>query len=194
MANPVERLLNVVDDHKRDMPDNAYKGIMDELAEIKKIVETKARSRYKVFFIVLNIKRQEHDDAMVEVGRHHHEVEVYLSEDEVKYINKNLDNDGAISEIEYKYVQEQLGLHQIDKVREILRKQWESVIVEIDTNYKDSDADDGVEIRVIAGNYRGYKGPVDGIESNPSYLDIIMPPNIERIFPFETSNQGFARG
>ncbi len=52
--------------------------------------------------------------------------------------------------------------------------------------------DDGVEIRVIAGDYRGYKGPVDGIESNPSYLDIIMPPNIERIFPFETSNQGFA--
>ena len=143
MANPVERLLNVVDDHKRDMPDNAYKGIMDELAEIKKIVETKARSRYKVFFIVLNIKRQEHDDAMVEVGRHHQEVEVYLSEDEVKYINKNLDNDGAISEIKYKYVQEQLGLHQIDKVREILRKQWEDVIVEIDTKYKDSDADDG---------------------------------------------------
>ena len=36
--------------------------------------------------------------------------------------------------------------------------------------------DDGTHIRIIAGDYRGYKGPVDGIAAEPQYLDVTLPP------------------
>jgi redox-sensitive bicupin YhaK (pirin superfamily) len=52
--------------------------------------------------------------------------------------------------------------------------------------------DDGTHIRVIAGDYRGYRGPVDGIDTDPSYLDIAMPANTTKRFPFDTRRQGFA--
>ena len=52
--------------------------------------------------------------------------------------------------------------------------------------------DDGSRIRVIAGDYRGYRGPVDGIAADPQYLDITMPPNCWKVFPFDTRRQGFA--
>ena len=52
--------------------------------------------------------------------------------------------------------------------------------------------DDGSKIRIIAGNYRGYKGPVDGIAADPQYLDITLPPRSFKRFPFDTRRQGFA--
>ena len=52
--------------------------------------------------------------------------------------------------------------------------------------------DDGTHIRVIAGDYRGYRGPVDGIDTDPLYLDIALPANTSRRFPFDTRRQGFA--
>ena len=52
--------------------------------------------------------------------------------------------------------------------------------------------DDGTTIKVIAGDYRGYKGPVDGIAAEPEYLDIYIPPLKFKRFPFDTSRQGFA--
>ena len=52
--------------------------------------------------------------------------------------------------------------------------------------------DDGSSIKIISGNYRGYKGPVDGIAAEPEYLDIYMPPFKSKIFPFDTRRQGFA--
>jgi len=52
--------------------------------------------------------------------------------------------------------------------------------------------DDGAIIRVIAGNYRGYVGPVDGIVADPMYLDISIPPLTYKKFPFSTLRQGFA--
>ena len=52
--------------------------------------------------------------------------------------------------------------------------------------------DDGTHIRVIAGDYRGYRGPVDGIETDPQYLDIALPANTTKRFPFNTRRQGFA--
>ena len=52
--------------------------------------------------------------------------------------------------------------------------------------------DDGTIIKVIAGDYRGYKGPVDGIAAEPEYLDIYIPPLKFKRFPFDTSRQGFA--
>ena len=52
--------------------------------------------------------------------------------------------------------------------------------------------DDDSRIRIIAGNYRGYQGPVDGIAAEPQYLDITLPPNCFKVFPFDTRRQGFA--
>ena len=52
--------------------------------------------------------------------------------------------------------------------------------------------DDGSKIRIIAGNYRGYKGPVDGIAADPQYLDVTLPPRCFKRFPFDTRRQGFA--
>ena len=52
--------------------------------------------------------------------------------------------------------------------------------------------DDDSRIRIIAGNYRGYQGPVDGIAAEPQYLDITLPPNFFKVFPFDTRRQGFA--
>ena len=36
--------------------------------------------------------------------------------------------------------------------------------------------DDGSKIKVIVGNYKGIKGPVDGIAAEPQYFDIYVPP------------------
>ena len=52
--------------------------------------------------------------------------------------------------------------------------------------------DDGTVVKVIAGNYRGYNGPVDGIAAEPEYLDIYIPPLNFKKFPFDTRRQGFA--
>ena len=52
--------------------------------------------------------------------------------------------------------------------------------------------DDGTHIRIIAGDYRGYKGPVDGIAAEPQYLDVTLPPRTYKRFPFDTRRQGFA--
>ena len=45
---------------------------------------------------------------------------------------------------------------------------------------------------MIAGDYRGYRGPVDGIDTDPAYLDITLLPNVKKRFPFDTRRQGFA--
>ena len=52
--------------------------------------------------------------------------------------------------------------------------------------------DDGSSIKIIAGNYRGYFGPVDGISTKPNYLDISIPPLTSKRIPFDTRRQGFA--
>ena len=55
-----------------------------------------------------------------------------------------------------------------------------------------SDDDKGTSIKVIAGNYKGKKGIVDGIAADPQYFDIYVPPNHTKVFPLENNRQGFA--
>ena len=52
--------------------------------------------------------------------------------------------------------------------------------------------DDGSKIRIIAGHYRGYKGPVDGIAADPQYLDIYVPPGVQKTFKIDTYRRAFA--
>ena len=37
--------------------------------------------------------------------------------------------------------------------------------------------DDGTIIKIVIGDYKGYKGLIKGIASNPQYFDIYVPPN-----------------
>ncbi|GIX13749.1 MAG: pirin family protein [Paracoccaceae bacterium] len=55
-----------------------------------------------------------------------------------------------------------------------------------------SDDDRGTAIRVICGDYRGIRGPVDGIAAEPCYLDISIPPGQRRSFPVATERNAFA--
>ena len=52
--------------------------------------------------------------------------------------------------------------------------------------------DDGSGIRIVVGNYRGVKGPVDGIAADPQYLDITVPPGLRKTFKVDTYRSAFA--
>ena len=52
--------------------------------------------------------------------------------------------------------------------------------------------DDGTGVRIVCGSFWGKKGPVDGIASDPVYLDVSVPPGRRKTFPIETSRHVFA--
>jgi quercetin 2,3-dioxygenase len=52
--------------------------------------------------------------------------------------------------------------------------------------------DDGTRVRVVCGDYRGKRGPVDGIAADPRYLDITVPPGRRKTLPVETERHAFA--
>ena len=52
--------------------------------------------------------------------------------------------------------------------------------------------DDGTIIKIMAGEYKGYKSKVTGIASAPQYLDIYVPPNKDKTIPVSTYNNCFA--
>lgn len=52
--------------------------------------------------------------------------------------------------------------------------------------------DDGSEVRVICGSFWGETGPVQGVASDPIYLDVSIPPGTSKTFPVETTRHAFA--
>jgi redox-sensitive bicupin YhaK (pirin superfamily) len=52
--------------------------------------------------------------------------------------------------------------------------------------------DDGTRVRVVAGDFWGKTGPVEGVAADPRYLDISLPPRVRKTIPVETSRQAFA--
>ena len=52
--------------------------------------------------------------------------------------------------------------------------------------------DDGTEVRVVCGSYRGTGGPVDDVAAKPVYLDVSIPAGKRRTLPVETTSQAFA--
>jgi redox-sensitive bicupin YhaK (pirin superfamily) len=52
--------------------------------------------------------------------------------------------------------------------------------------------DDGTQVRVVCGTYRGTKGPVDGIAADPTYLDVSVPPRRRKTIPVEATHNAFA--
>ncbi len=52
--------------------------------------------------------------------------------------------------------------------------------------------DDGMQVRIVCGDYKGTKGPVDGIAADPIYLDITIPAGEKKTIPIEKSRNAFA--
>jgi quercetin 2,3-dioxygenase len=52
--------------------------------------------------------------------------------------------------------------------------------------------DDGTRVRVVCGEFRGQRGPVDGVAADPQYLDVWLPPGRRKTLPVETSRHAFA--
>jgi redox-sensitive bicupin YhaK (pirin superfamily) len=52
--------------------------------------------------------------------------------------------------------------------------------------------DDGTSVRVICGDFRGMKGPVEGVAADPRYLDVSVSPGRKKRLAVETSRHAFA--
>ena len=52
--------------------------------------------------------------------------------------------------------------------------------------------DDGTVVRVVSGSFWGQKGPVEGVASEPVYLDVSVPPLRKKRLPVPGSQQAFA--
>jgi quercetin 2,3-dioxygenase len=52
--------------------------------------------------------------------------------------------------------------------------------------------DDGTTVRVICGEFWGRRGPVEGVAADPQYLDVTVPPGVERHLPIARSKNVFA--
>ena len=52
--------------------------------------------------------------------------------------------------------------------------------------------DDGTQVRVICGSFWGQRGPVDGIATDPRYLDISVPPGQRRRIEVPLTANAFA--
>ena len=51
---------------------------------------------------------------------------------------------------------------------------------------------DGTTVKVITGNFWGASAPVDGIASEPQYLDIFVPAGLKKAFRIDTYRRAFA--
>lgn len=52
--------------------------------------------------------------------------------------------------------------------------------------------DDGTRVRIICGSFWGKLGPVDGVASDPIYLDVSVPAGKRAVLPIETTRHAFA--
>jgi redox-sensitive bicupin YhaK (pirin superfamily) len=52
--------------------------------------------------------------------------------------------------------------------------------------------DDGTSVRIICGDFRGKRGPVDGIAADPRYLDVWVPAGRRKSLPVEINRHAFA--
>lgn len=52
--------------------------------------------------------------------------------------------------------------------------------------------DDGTEVRIVCGSYRGIRGPVEDVFAKPVYLDVLVPAGRRKVLPVETTSNAFA--
>src|SRR4051812_1190500 len=52
--------------------------------------------------------------------------------------------------------------------------------------------DDGTKVRIVVGEFWGRKGPVDGVASEPRYLDVSVPPGRRKRLEVDRADNAFA--
>jgi len=52
--------------------------------------------------------------------------------------------------------------------------------------------DDGTQARIVCGEFWGKRGPVEGIATDPIYVDVTVPPGKRKSIPVETTRHSFA--
>ncbi len=52
--------------------------------------------------------------------------------------------------------------------------------------------DDGTRVRVVAGEFWGKRGPVEGVAADPRYLDVSVPPGRRKRIAVDRSSNAFA--
>ncbi|WP_435660394.1 pirin family protein [Leisingera caerulea] len=52
--------------------------------------------------------------------------------------------------------------------------------------------DDGTRVKLIAGDFWGKRGLVDGIAADPQYLDVYVPAGVKKTLPIDTYRRAFA--
>ncbi len=52
--------------------------------------------------------------------------------------------------------------------------------------------DDGTRVRIVCGEFRGKRGPVDGVAADPHYLDVFVPAGKRKTLPVEIERHAFA--
>jgi hypothetical protein len=52
--------------------------------------------------------------------------------------------------------------------------------------------DDGTRVRVVCGSFWGTRGPVEGIATDPIYIDVSVPPGKKKTLPVEVTSHAFA--
>ena len=52
--------------------------------------------------------------------------------------------------------------------------------------------DDGTRVRIVCGDFWGKTGPVEGVASDPRYLDVCVPARHRKRLPVERARHGFA--
>src|SRR3970282_1280860 len=52
--------------------------------------------------------------------------------------------------------------------------------------------DDGTRVKVVCGDFRGRRGPVEGVAAAPRYRDVFAPPGRRKTLPVELERHAFA--
>jgi quercetin 2,3-dioxygenase len=52
--------------------------------------------------------------------------------------------------------------------------------------------DDGTRVRIVCGDYRGRRGPIEGVAADPRYLDVWVPPGKRKTLAVELERHAFA--
>jgi quercetin 2,3-dioxygenase len=52
--------------------------------------------------------------------------------------------------------------------------------------------DDGTRVRIVAGDFWGKRGPIEGVAADPRYLDVSVPPGRRKRIAVDRTNNAFA--
>ena len=91
------------------------------------------------------------------------------------------------------------GEHQTGGSQRVLASAFEAILgaIYLDQGIEAADIpvvtdDDGTQVRLVCGTFWGETGPVDGVATDPIYIDVSVPPGLRKTLPIETTRHAFA--